>query len=75
MPRQRAARSTPQLPVLLRLQALSEPAVQTYVSALRERYRQYLVPIEQGRKLIDQAMGATPLTDILYQTREERSVQ
>lgn len=75
MPRQRVARSTPQLPVLLSLQALSEPAVQTYVSSLREHYRRYLVPIEQGRKLIDQAMGARPLTDTLYQIREERPGQ
>ena len=75
MSRHRAARSNSQLPVLVRLQALSEPAVQAYISSLKERYSRYLMPVEDGRKLIDQAMGATSLTHVLYEAREEGSVR
>jgi hypothetical protein len=32
------------------------------------------MPLEEGRKVIDKAMGATTLTEVLYETREQETV-
>lgn len=63
-----------QLAVTLRLQALSDPEIQSYLSSVKAKYGKYLVSVEQGRKIIDQAMGKRSLTELLYASREQEPV-
>ena len=65
---------TAQLADILRIRSLTEPEIQSYVSSLRARFQKYRMPLEEGRKVIDKAMGATTLTEVLYDTREREMV-
>lgn len=51
------------------LRALIPSEIDFYVSSLRERCRKYHMPLEQGRKVIDHAMGVATLTGVLYEAR------
>ena len=52
-----------------RLQAMAEPAIRSYISSVKAEYRQYGLPLEEGRKVIDAAMGEQTLTAVLYELR------
>ena len=55
----------------MRLQALTQPEIYAYVSSLKQDYAQYDLSLGAGRKIIDEAMKAGALTDILYESREQ----
>jgi hypothetical protein len=72
MPEDReASEEGSQLSIALQLQSLMQPEIHSYISKLKARYNRYAMPLEEGRKLIDQAMGKTTLTELLYQMRQE----
>ncbi len=58
------------VPLLLRLQSLSDPSVADYISKTKAKYGKYLLPIEDVRRTVDESMGETTLTEILNQMRE-----
>ena len=51
--------------------SLGDVEIQSYIRALEERYKEYDISLEEGRKVIDRAMGRTTLTDVLRQMRNE----
>lgn len=53
-----------------RLQAMAEPEIRSYISSVKAQYRQYALPLEEGRKVIDAAMGEQTLTAVLYEMRQ-----
>lgn len=55
--------------VARRLQAMAEPAIRPYISSVKAEYQQYALPLEEGRKVIDAAMGEQTLTAVLYELR------
>lgn len=57
---------------LLKLQAALDPSIEAYVTGLKTKFKKYQMPVEQGRRLIDEAMGSRALTDLLYEVRQER---
>ena len=57
--------------VALRLQTVTQPELHAYVSSLHERYGKYRLPLSEGRKVIDEAMGSVALTSLLYDARNE----
>ena len=57
--------------LLLRLQTSGDPAIYDYVTALRQQYGKYALPIEDVRRMVDEAMGEESLTALLFQMREE----
>ena len=69
-PKRGAYRETASL--VLKLQSLMDPSIQTYVSDLRTKYRKYAMPVEEGRKVVDEAMGSASLTALLYEMRQDR---
>ena len=60
-----------QLSLLLQIQSLMQPEIHSYISRLKARYQRYAMPLEEGRKVIDQAMGKAILSEVLYQMRQE----
>lgn len=62
--------STGNVPLLLRLQSLSDPSVSDYIAKSKAKYGKYLLPVDDVRHLIDESMGRTTLTEILTQMRE-----
>ncbi len=60
-----------QIEASIRLQALTQPEIYAYVSSLKQDYAQYDLSLGAGRKIIDEAMKAGALTDILYESREQ----
>ncbi len=54
-----------------RLQAMAEPEIRSYISSVKAEYQQYALPLEEGRKVIDAAMGEKTLTEVLYELRQE----
>lgn len=50
-----------------------DPDVREYVADLRRQY-QYAGKPEDARQAVDRAMGASRLTDVLYESRQERPV-
>lgn len=61
---------TNNLPLLLRLQSLSDPSVSNYIAKTKSKYGKYLLPIEEVRRVVDESMGEATLTEILNQMRE-----
>lgn len=59
------------VPLLLRLQGLSDPAISDYIARTRSRFGRYVLPIEEVRSILDKDMGEKTLTGVLYQMREE----
>ena len=59
--------------VARRLQAMAEPEIRSYISSVKAQYRQYALPLEEGRKVIDAAMGEQTLTAVLYEMRQVTS--
>ncbi len=55
--------------VQLRLQANSDPAIDSYIASLKKKYKRYAMPLDEARKIIDAAMGDKTLTEALYETR------
>ena len=60
--------------MLVRIQNLAEPEIRAYVSSLKHRYGKDRMPLEKARSVIDDAMGHRTLTELLYETREQRTV-
>lgn len=60
-----------QLDAVKRIQGLSEPEIRAYISSLKQGYAKYRLPLDAGRRVIDDAMKKTPLTDVLYESREQ----
>ncbi|MDO8670043.1 MAG: hypothetical protein Q7O66_01260 [Dehalococcoidia bacterium] len=61
---------TDNVPLLLRLQSLSDPSVSNYIAKTKAKYGKHLLPIEEVRRVVDESMGEKTLTDILNQMRE-----
>ena len=57
--------------ILLQTQSLMHPEIHSYILRLKARYKRYAMPLEEGRKIIDQAMGKATLTEILDRMRQE----
>lgn len=55
----------------LQLQSLTQPEIQSYISKLKTRYKRYAMSLEEGRGVIDQAMGDRTLSEILFRIRQE----
>ena len=55
--------------VARRLQAMAEPEIRSYISSVKAEYQQDPLSLEEGRKIIDEAMGEQTLTAILYELR------
>ncbi|MDE2993810.1 MAG: hypothetical protein OXU67_08000 [Chloroflexota bacterium] len=49
---------------------MAEPAIRSYISSVKAEYQQYALPLEEGRKVIDAAMGEKTLTEVLYELRQ-----
>ena len=52
---------------------LTDPEGAAYVEALKQEFQQYAMTPDQARRIVDDAMGATSLTDLLADVRRERS--
>lgn len=61
-------------PLHAQLKALADPEAKDYVVALKARYAQYAVPLEEARKVIDKAMEPVTLTDVLGEMRREKDL-
>ena len=59
-----------QIDTVVRMQAVVEPEIQTYISSLKQTYAKYRLSLEAGRKLIDDSMKTASLTAVLYEARE-----
>ncbi|MBI2917798.1 MAG: hypothetical protein HYY01_07355 [Chloroflexi bacterium] len=57
--------------LVLRLQALAEPEVASYIASLKKRFNRYAMPIDEARKVVDSAMGTRTLTELLHEAREQ----
>lgn len=49
-----------------------DSAVSRYVSELKARYRDAL-PAQDARRTVDESMGVSSLTELLYRSREDGS--
>ena len=47
------------------------PEIRSYIAELKDRYGQYAIPVEEGREIIDRAMGKRTLTEVLCEMRGE----
>ncbi|MBI2909330.1 MAG: hypothetical protein HYX92_16925 [Chloroflexi bacterium] len=56
--------------LMLRLQALNDPSISEYIAKTRSKYGKHVRPIEEVRRMVDEAMGDKKLTDVLYEMRE-----
>ena len=56
---------------LVQVQSLIDPEIHSYIADLKARYSTYAVTLHEGRRIVDQAMGETTLTDVLRQMRQE----
>ena len=74
MPHLKNTAKNEHLDATLRIQVLVEPEIQSYISSLKNRHRGYRMPLEKGRKLIDEAMATKTLTGVLYEAREQEAV-
>lgn len=59
------------IPLLLRIQGLSDPAISEYIAKMRSRFGRYVLPAEEVRNILDKEMGDKTLTGVLFQMREE----
>jgi hypothetical protein len=48
-----------------------ESAIDRYLDSLRAQYGACARPAEEARRIIDESLGATTLTDLLYKSRED----
>ena len=71
MSRTRNAIGHTQVSLALRLQALTQPEIHAYVLSLKQGNERYQLPLREGRKAIDEAMGTATLTGVLYESRNE----
>jgi len=60
-----------QFSITLQFQSLMQPEIQSYISRLKSRYKRYHMSLEDGRKIIDRAMGNRTLSEMLHQIRQE----
>ncbi len=65
----RAYRERSQAELQLRLQAIADPEIASYIASLKKKYRRYAMPIEEAQKVVDKAMGKTTLTELLNDAR------
>jgi hypothetical protein len=49
----------------------TEGAAASYVSDLKARFGKYARPAAEARRIVDEAMGASSLTELLYKSRED----
>jgi hypothetical protein len=54
-----------------RLQDGNEHEIRAYIAALQRHIAKYAQPLQAGRKVIDDAMKAASLTDLLHESREQ----
>ena len=59
-----------QVSTILRMQSSIDPEIERYIASLKSRIGKRSVALKQGRKLIDDAMGNTTLTELLSDVRE-----
>ena len=52
---------------------MAEPEIRSYISSVKAQYQQYALPLAEGRKVIDAAMGEQTLTAVLYELRQVTS--
>lgn len=67
---ERATQERQHITTILRIQSATDPEIQDYISMLKEKYQKFAVPIEEGKSVIDRAMGTRTLSEILYESRE-----
>ena len=53
----------------MQLQGMADPEISSYVAALKRKYQEYAMPLDDARKIVDAAMGDKPLTELLYEAR------
>jgi len=53
------------------LTSLRDPAVEAYIADLERRYGRPTISIDELRRLVDEEMGDTTLSDLLFQMRNE----
>lgn len=56
---------------ITRVQCLAEAEIRVYISSLKQSYAKYRMPLDAGRKVIDDAMKTALLTNVLYESREQ----
>ena len=49
-----------------------DPEIRAYVVGLKRKFQKYAAPAGEARNIVDEAMGASSLTEILYKSRAER---
>ncbi len=50
---------------------MAEPEIRSYISSVKAECQQSPLSLEEGRKIIDEAMGEQTLTAVLYELRQE----
>jgi hypothetical protein len=45
--------------------------LRTYISQLKKDYGRYALSVDEARLIVDESMGATSLTALLYKSRED----
>ncbi len=49
---------------------MAEPEIRSYIASVKAEYQKYPLSLEEGRKVIDEAMGEQTLTAVLYELRQ-----
>ena len=60
-------------PVPQETSGVPETAAERYVSSLKESYGRYAKPADETRRLVDESMGGSTLTELLYKSRQDSS--
>ncbi len=57
----------------IQLLGLTNPEDAAYVEALKRKYQKYAMPIDEARRIVDEAMGTVTLTELLADVRNSGS--
>lgn len=49
-----------------------ESAAARYIAELKATHGRYARPADEARRLVDESMGSSSLTELLYKAREDR---
>ena len=62
----------PETDLAARFRELQSPEILRTIAEMRAQFGQYALPIDEARRIIDEAMGDKTLTEELYAMREGR---
>ncbi|GEM_PF-6249304 len=57
----------------IELLSLTNPDATAYIEALKRKYQRYAMPVDDARRIVDEAMGTVLLTELLADVRNSGS--